>query len=146
MWKSRRKFRLLYFILVTQLRGKVKKIHAALLLFVWVMRRLDGQVHSFEQATSLGILPGSRSVLKDGFDGMHVSMILSFALLEGAIPPSFLKPGVKHFCHYVGYTITHGMLRKLWMMGFERCVLCLYHQVGIPKHLRIITATTHTTG
>ena len=145
MWKSRRKYRLLYFILVTQLRGKVKKIHAALLLFVWVMRRLDGQVHSFEQAASLGILPGSRSVVKDGFDGMHVSMILSLSLFEGAIPPSFLKPGVKHFCHYVGYTTTHGLLRILWMMAFERCVLCLYVITKQPPTKQTLTYHHHNT-
>ena len=135
MWKSRRKFRLLYFILITQLRGKVKKIHAALLLFVWVMRRLDGQVHSFEKATSLGILPGSRSLAKDGFGGMQASMILSLALFEGAIPPSFLKPGVKHFVHYVGYSTTHALLRILWMMVFERCAVCLVSVCASPnKH------------
>ena len=122
MWKSRRKFRLLYFILITQLRGKVKKLHAALLLFIWVMRRLDGQVHSFEQATSLGILPGSRSVAKDGLDELKISMILALVLIEGAVPPSSLKPGVKHFVHYPRFTKTHGLLRILWMMAFERCV------------------------
>ena len=44
MWKSRRKYRLLYFILVPQLRGLVPAVHNALSMFVWAMRRLEGQV------------------------------------------------------------------------------------------------------
>ena len=47
MWKARRKFRLLYFILATQLRDKVPAVSHALRLFVWAMRRLQGQVSCF---------------------------------------------------------------------------------------------------
>lgn len=122
MWKSRRKFRLLLFILVTQLRGMVAAVHRAILLLVWALRQLDGQVHSFERAKILGILPGSRSVAKDGLDAVHRILILGLVLLEGAFPPTQLNPGMKHFVHYPAFTKTHGILRILWMMAFERCV------------------------
>ena len=42
MWKARRKYRLLFFVLVTQLRDQVPKFRNALLLFVWSIRRLMG--------------------------------------------------------------------------------------------------------
>jgi hypothetical protein len=44
MWKARRKFRLMWYILVPQLRGLVPAVHNALNLFVWAVRRLEGQV------------------------------------------------------------------------------------------------------
>lgn len=47
MWKCRRKFRLLYFILPIQLRDKVPAVSNALSQFVWAMRRLQGQVSIF---------------------------------------------------------------------------------------------------
>lgn len=121
MWKSRRKFRLLYFMLLTQLRDKVPAVHQALLLFVWGMRQLDGQVYSYEMATTrLHILPGSRSVRKDALDSINRSLLLGIILLAGAFPRSHLNPGLKHFVHYPEFTKTHGILRILWMMAFER--------------------------
>ena len=68
MWKARRKYRLLYQILVTQLRGLMPAVHNALEKFVWAIRRLEGQVHSFDMAKHLGILPGSRAVRKADLD------------------------------------------------------------------------------
>ena len=136
MWKSRRKFRLLYFILPTQLRGKVQRVHHTLLTFVWAMRRLDGQVHSFEQCKSLGILPGSRSVVKDNLDAVGTDLKFGPVLFNGAMSPGHLKPGVKHFVHYGDYTMSHGLLRILWMATFERCVLCylFFLSIHTPTH------------
>ena len=124
MWKCRRKFRLLYFILPTQLRGKVPMLHRALLQFVWGMRQLDGQVHSYEMATrTLKILPGSRAVRRDDVDDMEKAVICGLVLLNGCLPPSHLNPGLKHFVHYGAATKTHSILRILWMAAFERCVV-----------------------
>ena len=120
MWKSRRKFRLLYFMLLTQLRDKVAAVHRSLLYFVWALRQLDGQVHSYDHARRLGILPGSRSVRKDGLDSIHRLLLLGIVLIAGALPISHLNPGLKHFVHYAEFTGTHGLLRILWMMAFER--------------------------
>lgn len=122
MWKSRRKFRLLYFILPTQLRGKVPMLHQALLIFVWGMRQLDGQVHSYEMARKLSILPGSRTVKRDDVDNMERDVICGLSLLNGCLPQSHLNPGLKHFVHYGKSTKTHGILRILWMAAFERFV------------------------
>ena len=123
MWKSRRKFRLLYFMLLTQLRDKVPAVHQALLHFVWAMRQLDGQVHSYETANRLRILPGSRCVRKDALYSINRTLLLGLVLLVGAFPISHLNPGMKHFVHYPAFTGTHSLLRILWMMGFERSVV-----------------------
>ena len=126
MWKARRKYRLLNFMLLTQLRGMVPEVHRALLKFVWAQRRLDGQHPSYETALSLRILPGSRYVRKDILEVVNRDLILGLVLLEGAFPKSHLKPGVKHFVHYPRYTGTHSLLRILWMMAFERWMLLYY--------------------
>ena len=123
MWKSRRKFRLLYFILPTQLRGKVPMVHQALLKFVWGMRQLDGQVYSYEMATrTLHILPGSRAVRRDDVDDMQRAVLCGLCLFNGALPQSHLNPGMKHFVHYGTATKTHSILRILWMAAFERSI------------------------
>jgi len=98
----------------------VPAVHRALLFFVWANRQLDGQVHSYERATHLNILPGSRSVVKADLSGIKRILTLGIVMLEGAFPKSQLNPGLKHFVHYPEFTGTHGLLRILWMMAFER--------------------------
>lgn len=120
MWKARRKYRLLIYMLVTQLRDMVPAVHQGLLYFVWALRRLDGQVHSYEVAKNLNILPGARTVQKSLLRGAHRDIIRGLTLLEGSLPVSHLNPALHHFVHYAQYTATHGPLRKLWMMAFER--------------------------
>ena len=120
MWKARRKYRLLYQILVTQLRGVVPAVHNALEMFVWAMRRLEGQIHSYDMAMHLGILPGSRAVRKAHLDRIHRDLILAMILFEGCFPVGHLNPGFGHFKHYAEYTKLLGPLMKLWMMAFER--------------------------
>ena len=61
MWKARRKYRLVLHILPTQLRDQLPRLRDAFFLFIYCMRRLMGQVSSYEEATTmLGILPGSK--------------------------------------------------------------------------------------
>lgn len=43
MWKARRKYRLLFHMLPTQLRDQVPAFRDALILFVWSIRRLTGR-------------------------------------------------------------------------------------------------------
>lgn len=119
MWKARRKFRLLYFMILTQLRGKVPSVHRALMTFVWSMRQMDGQVHSHEAAVAMNILPGSRSFKKTSLPDVKRLMVLGLSLIEGTFPIGSLAPGIKHFVHYPQYTGTHGILRILWMASFE---------------------------
>ena len=122
MWKARRKYRLLYFMLVTQLRDQVPAVSHALETFVWAMRRLEGQVYSLEDAVSptVNILPGSRAVKKDEFASIKYDLLLGLSMMEGSFPVGHLNPAMKHFAHYVKYTMSHGPLRTFWMMAFER--------------------------
>ena len=121
MWKARRKYRLLFFILPTQLRDQVPRFRNALLLFAWSIRRLVGQVHSKEYAEKvLGILPGSPTVLKSEVLAIHRDLVRSLALFEGCTPVDHLKPVMHHYAHYAFLTIKFALLTFLWMMGFER--------------------------
>ena len=120
MWKCRRKHRLLYHILPVQLRDQIPIFRDALLAFAWTMRQLEGQVYSFEQATKKGILPGSRSLHKQRIDKLKADLAKSLVLLAGCQPIANLIPTWHHFLHYGEYTKTHGILRWLWMMAFER--------------------------
>ena len=115
---------LLQYILLTQLRDMKPAIRKGLEKFIGALRRLDGQVHSYNHATNnLGILPGSRTIDKRELQDIHNDLICGLSLLEGCLPPSHLNPGLHHFVHYAAYTLTHGCLRSYWMMCFERCVI-----------------------
>ena len=122
LWKTRRKILLLYYVLPTQLRDQVPKLREAIFAFVWAMRRLEGQVHSFDTATELGLLPGSSSISKRDLQQIHNDLVRSLCLFEGCIPTTHLNPALHHFVHYAQYTKSHGLLRKYWMMVFERYV------------------------
>ena len=130
MWKTRRKVTLLYFILSTQLRGLLPRLRKAINVFVWALRQLDGQVHCYEWARELGVLPGSHTVDKRSLPRIHGELVRGLSLLEGSLPSSHLNPGMHHFVHYAQYTKTHGLLRNYWMFGFERSVLlfCFDHK------------------
>ena len=120
LWKTRRKILLLYYILPTQIRDQVPKLREAIFCFVWAMRRLEGQVHSVLHAKSQGILPGSRTIRKSTLNQIHNDLVRALCLFEGIIPTTHLNPGLHHFVHYAQYTMSHGLLYKFWMMGFER--------------------------
>lgn len=120
IWKCRRKMRLLYFLLPTLMRDVLPAVRHALYVFVWAMRRLQGQVHSYEEALRLEILPGSFAVDKRGIQQAHTDLIRGLVLLEGCLPLSHLNPAMHHFVHYAEYTASHGPLRLHWMMPFER--------------------------
>ena len=132
VWKTIRKVRLLYDILPTQLRDKVPAVRQALHFFVWGMKRLDGQVHSYDEANRLGILPGSRAVVKTEISKAHNDIIKGLVLFEGCLPASNLNPAMHHFVHYSQYTRTHGPLRTFWMFYFER-----YFTVNVMNELNI---------
>lgn len=120
MWKSRRKYRLLLFILPVLLRDKLPRLRTALLLFTTSLRKLDGQVHSYETAKKMGILPGSRSLKHADVDSIVEDLIVALVLLEGCVPIGHLIPSMHHFVHYGEHAKTHGILRIYWMMAFER--------------------------
>jgi len=111
---------LLLFVLLTQIRDLVPALREALNVFVWALRQLDGQVHSFEGANVLGVLPGSHTLEKSKIKQIQKQLVRGLSLLEGALPISHLNPGMHHFAHYALYSSTHGLLRTLWMFFFER--------------------------
>lgn len=114
---------LLLFILCTQLRDMVPAVREALTTFVWALRRLDGQVHSYNTyVKNLGVVPGSRTINKSEVAKIHSALIKGLSLLEGCLPVSHLNPAMHHFVHYAVYTLTHGCMRLYWMMCFERYV------------------------
>lgn len=92
MWKCRRKHRLLFHVLPVQLRDKVPQFRDALVLFCWTLRRLDGQVHSYEVAVRLGILPGSRVLVRCKIKFLHKDLIRALVLIEGCVPVGHLIP------------------------------------------------------
>ena len=120
IWKIIRKVRLLYFILPTQLRDQIPAVRYALSTFVWAMRRLLGQVHSFRTARAIGILPGSRTIKKSVVPRLQGEVIRGLVLLSGSLPIGHIHPGGHHFSHCGRYTLTHALLSLLWMLGFER--------------------------
>ena len=107
-------------MLPTQLRDKLPAVRTALLKIIWALRRLDGQVHSYDTAKYLGILPGSRSIRHDNIDQVTGDLIKGLVLLEGCLPISQLNQALHHLVHYGEYTKTHGLLRWFWMFFFER--------------------------
>ena len=132
---TRSKVRCLYFVLVTQLRDQVPALRNALLEFTWAMRRLLGQVHSFDDAKRMNILPGSRTIDSENIPGIHNDLVRSLCLLEGCLIISFLIPGLHHFTHYGQYTMTLGLLHILWMMSFERFVVNYIRASSLPSHI-----------
>ena len=120
MWKSRRKYRLLLYFLPVLLRDQVPRLRKAIVLLASALRRLDGQVRSYESAVAMGILPGSRAINHEEIDCIHQDLIIALVLLEGCSPIGHLIPSTHHFVHYAEYTKTHGILRSYWMMAFER--------------------------
>ena len=116
---------LLLFILTTQLRDKLPSVRVALNKIVWALRRLDGQVYCYHDAKNkLGILPGSRVIDPKIIVSAHCDLIIGLCLLEGCLPIEHLNPALHHLVHFAQYTKTHGCLRALWMMYFERSVSC----------------------
>jgi len=145
MWKARRKYRLLLFILPTQLRDQLPALRDALMLFVWSLRRLLGQKCSYEFATgTLGILPGSSFLVKKLLPTIHRELVKGLSLFEGATPIDDLPPISHHFIHYGDFTPTHGILSILWMMGFERYIKYLKEHVRNSKYPEMNLAHTTT--
>jgi hypothetical protein len=145
MWKARRKLRLMLFILPTQLRDQVPMFRDALFLFYYQLRRLLGQVSSFDYAVNvLGILPGSVYVVKSLLPAIDEQLQRGLSLIEGCTPIDDIRPVEHHFCHYPKLTGTHGPLVALWMYGFERYNKFLKNHVHNNQHPVINLAHTTT--
>ena len=58
--------------------------------------RLEGQVLSFNQAKHVGVMPGSRVILKKAVPLLHKELLRGLVLFEGAVPASLLNPALHH--------------------------------------------------
>ncbi len=92
----------------------------ALLAITTALRRLNGQVYSYNTARKLRVRPGSFCVRHDEIQSIHALLILGLSLLEGCIPETYLKPSGHHFVHYAEMSRLFGVLRWYWMFVFER--------------------------
>ena len=111
MWKSRDKMTIFMVLLPTILRGFVPGVHQALLQLVYALRRLEGQVVSFNEAKRLGVLPGARVVDKRALPDIKRALLRGLVLLEGSMPASTLNPALHHLVHYADQTTRLGSLR-----------------------------------
>ena len=100
-------------ILPTVLSGFVPAVHQALLQLVYTLRRLEGQVVSWADATRLGVLPGSRVIDKDALPDLKEALVRGLVLLEGSLPVSTINPALHHLVHYACQTSRLGSLRYL---------------------------------
>ena len=144
MWKARRKYRLLYYMLLTQLRGLLPAVHQGLLYFVWAMRQLQGQAYSFEAAKSLNILPGSPAVRKADCPAINRDLNLGLVMINGSMPVGHLNPGMGHFKHYPRISIKVAIPSITWMMGFERYNKYLKSLIHHPQHPEVNLAKSAT--
>ena len=110
-WKSRDKMTIFMVLLPTCLRGFVPALHQAILQLVYALRRLEGQVLSFNQAKHVGVMTGSRVILKKAVPLLHKELLRGLVLLEGAMPVSLLNPALHHLVHYATQTEKLGSLR-----------------------------------
>ena len=119
-WKSAHKSYIFLVLLPTCLRGFVPAVHKALLVLIYALRRLDGQVVSAAEASRLGIEPGSHCLDKMAIKEAGKALVLGLVLLEGCLPCSHLNPALHHLVHY-SYMVTYvGALRWFSMFSFER--------------------------
>ena len=98
-------------LLPTCLRGFVTALHQTILQLVYVLRRLEGQVLSFNQAKHVGVMPGSRVILKKAVPLLHKELLRGLVLFEGAMPVALLNPALHHLVHYATQTEKIGILR-----------------------------------
>ena len=107
-------------MLPTVLRGFVPAVHRAILTLISALRKLDGQVYSYDEAKALGVRPGSHGVVIAHLPRLHQQVVTGLSLLEGCLPVTQLKPSLHHFVHHAAHTLKFGALRWFWMFGFER--------------------------
>ena len=120
MWKSKHKRFILMVIYPTCLRGYVPEVHAAILVIVNSLRRLEGRVLCVDEATRLGVEIGSRVIDKGSISSLSEELIRGLVMLEGSFPVAHLNPALHHLVHYGKQTERFGLLDWFAMFAFER--------------------------
>jgi hypothetical protein len=110
-WKTEHKLRVFNVFLPTILRDFVPAVHRAILRLTFALRRLDGLVVSIDEATQLGLLPGSHVIPKGILDSVNRDLVLGIVMLEGCVPISVLNTTLHHVLHFGESTMKNGCLR-----------------------------------
>ena len=120
MFKSVHKYYILMVLLPTLLHGFVPAVHTAILMIVYALRRLNGQVVSQAEAVHLGVEPGSPVIKKTSIPHLREALIRGLVLLEGCLPVATINPNTHHLVHYAPQTQRVGILGWFAMWAFER--------------------------
>ena len=107
-WKTEHKLRVFNVFLPTILRDFVPAVHRAILRITFALRRLDGLVVSVDEATRLGVLPGSHVIPKGTLDSVNKDLVLGIVMLEGCVPTSVLNTTLHHVLHFGESTMMNG--------------------------------------
>ena len=132
-WRTASKLIALCVILVPALRGYVLPFRTGLRHLILGLRILEGQTFSINEARELKIEPGSKALDKSQIRLAKTLILRGLAMIEGSVPLMLLKPALHCLSHYAEGTEMHGILRLLWMMGFER----------LNKKCKNLTANKH---
>lgn len=119
-WRTASKLIAMCVILVPALRGYVPAFRTGLRKLILGLKILEGQTYSVDESRALNLDPGAKAIKKTEIDRAHKLIIQGMSMIEGSCPVCCLKPALHCLCHYAAGTETHGMLRLLWMMSFER--------------------------
>jgi len=117
-------------LLPTCLHGFVPAVHTAILMLVYSLRRLSGQVVCIAEAAHLGVEPGSRVLKKTFIPHLSESLVRGLVLLEGSFTVAGLNPNTHHVTHFGPQTGRVGILDWFAMWGFER------HNKKIKSYVR----------
>lgn len=110
--KSAKKHMMLIRILPTVLRGFVQSVRRGLRKVVLGWRLLEGQVHSFNKCSRLGIEAGCRSLSPGVIETAKLVLVEGISMSSGAVPPSTIIPYLHSLVHYPDSAIIFGIL--LW--------------------------------
>lgn len=107
-------------ILPTCLRDYIPAVHRSILVLVYSLRRLQGQVVSLAEAKSLKVEPGSPVVDRRQLRSVRRDLVLGVSMLEGSLPPNHINPLLHRLVHYPRQTASYGRIWSLSMWAFER--------------------------
>ena len=97
-------------ILPTVLRGFIPAFRRGLCYFALGLQMLKGQVYSYNKCVHLNVEPGSKCLDPKLINKIKAFFTLGIAMIEGAIPPSVLKPSLHTVGHYPDHAALFGIL------------------------------------
>ena len=95
----------LLIILPTALRGFIPSFLRGLRFFALGLRMLTGQVYSFNKCHDLNVEAGSFCLDPKMIPTIKTFVIDGLVMMQGAVPPSVLKPSLHATSHYPDHAI-----------------------------------------